>query len=237
MNADLLPAIIAAGGAVLGAVAGGSATYYIQKLIIKNNENDERIRIYGQLLGNKKLVSQSYASHYSACMQIIYAESHCTLEALQYHRKGDDSNEIQQKQKDSWSCQEAKRNRQRYEDTQFLLASNIGLMWETIGQLNISFNTTNEIVEHINRIRQTEKILDNFQDDLYKDQREKFNIIDESRRFSLPEERFNSWSQKKHQELEEWFSLRREGLIKLIEEFENSIDELLEVIEDKMLKK
>ena len=60
MNGDLiLQAVIGAGGAVLGAIAGGSAIYYIEKLKLKNDENDRRRQIYSQLLGNRILLHWS----------------------------------------------------------------------------------------------------------------------------------------------------------------------------------
>lgn len=56
-------AAIGALGAILGALAGGRATYIIEKLKIKNIDAQRRQQIYSQLNGRKRTYLQCYASY------------------------------------------------------------------------------------------------------------------------------------------------------------------------------
>jgi len=47
-------------GAILGAAVGGGATYYIEKLKIKNLECEKRKQIYSQLMGQKIIIRELY---------------------------------------------------------------------------------------------------------------------------------------------------------------------------------
>lgn len=57
-------------GAILGAIAGGSATYFIQRLLIKNSQLEKRKQTYSKLKGLKDLLGQVYYAFFAAT--VIY---------------------------------------------------------------------------------------------------------------------------------------------------------------------
>jgi hypothetical protein len=57
---SLVSAAIGFFGAILGATVGGGATYYIEKLKIKNLDVEKRKQAYSQLVGHKSMMQQLY---------------------------------------------------------------------------------------------------------------------------------------------------------------------------------
>ena len=259
MNAELLPAVIAAGGAVLGAVAGGGATYYIQKLNIKNNENEQRRQAYSKLTGKKILLLQSYISYYIAFIQSQRADSYCTLETLCGKEEGNiGQDDINQYIRDSVSCQEAMKMKTKYENLQLEIAKNECTLWETIGQIQFLFpDAVIEIDELIRKIKSVDEKFVNFEKEIKEDKKTKFDFINQHKdkyyrgvelnyygscvgHFvdSRPtKDELDKWSNAKSKELEDWYREKESKLIMLINELEEPIDqllsELLKIIKEK----
>lgn len=259
MNADLLPAVIAAGGAVLGAVAGGGATYYIQKLNIKNNENEQKRQAYSQLMGKKILLLQSYISYYIAFIQSQQADSYCTLETLCGKEEGNISqDDINQYIRDSVSCQEAMKMKTKYENLQLEIAKNECSLWETIGRIQVLFpGAAIEIDDLISNIKIIcEKFLV-LEMEIKDDKKNKFDFINQHKdKYYCGSElnyhgyraghfvdsrptknELDEWSNAKSKELVDWYREKESKLIMLINELEEPIDkllgELLKIINDK----
>jgi len=74
--------IIGVAGLILGAFVAGGLTLLRDYLNRKEDRNDERNRLIGQLIGQKGLVLQYYAFYFFTLTQRTYKMSHAMIKAI-----------------------------------------------------------------------------------------------------------------------------------------------------------
>lgn len=130
-------------GAVLGAFAGGYATYSIEKLKIKNNEFEKRRQIYVKLGGLETKIAQIF-------MMFHEVKVYCKFYSNKWKNLGEPANSI-----------ELKRSEEYYK-----LSVDMAIKFheadielsETFNSIRLLFNDTNELeklIENFNSINST----------------------------------------------------------------------------------
>jgi len=225
MNSDLiLSGAIGAFGAVLGAIAGGGATYYIEKIKIKNNENEQRKQVYSKLCGNTSLVLQSHASYFGLFIRSYSLETDALLTKI----CGvflEASNEKKE------SIQE----RQKSDDLLFKVAESKAVMWETIGQIQILFPSITEMDDLIDRILDDEKRFEYLERDIIKTFRNLQNTLIEESKTSSVRTDPDKWIISRSDDIENLSDQMISNLRNYIAELEKPINKLLILIKDQIL--
>ncbi len=220
-------------GAVLGAIASGIASYRVEKLKIKNIGYVEKKQAYSRLWGRKHLVSQSRASYFSAFIQSQIYDANICLRATLDKRGGKSTDEMEQNLKDSSVYQQIMRVTQRYENLQLKLADDNCRMWETIGQIQILFPANTEVDKLIDQIRLIEKNFSEFERTIIKEVESFISTL-------IPESEFPStykldeWGATKSNELDKLYDIKISDLVKMIEELDDTMDEVLKIIKLEM---
>jgi len=132
-------------GAILGAAVGGGATYYIEKLKIKNLKCEKRKQIYSQLMGQKIIIRELYIALGENIIMSNYYKILCRREI----KKLDDD-----KTKDGKIIDEFDRRRERTESLFLEVARNNQLLFEIIGQIQMLFpDVADENIEKIKNLQ------------------------------------------------------------------------------------
>lgn len=167
-----IPAIIGVLGAILGAIAGGMGTYYLEKLKIDNNESQERRQLYSKLLGIKYPLIRLHYLHGDAFLQsrlqYIRYKSQFSLYIGEIDEKGIAEKERLLREAPPFKLAKQKENEAR--DYSIKLIEIDKSLWEIIGFIQVSFNNTEKLD---GLIAEVEIALSNYSRDILKASSEK----------------------------------------------------------------
>jgi len=197
-------AAIGALGAIFGALASSLATYFIERLKIKNTNTQRRQQVYSQLIGRKRLWLQYYATYHT---NLIALEKSL---ALQKWGLGFSDPRLTREGKKKLE-DELNKNREVFkefttksDDLAIGLAKSGQEMWETIGLVRVLFADTQRLRNLLRDIEMFDKAFENFEDEIIKDRENGLIIITlrqlgESNNFDLA----TDWPERKVQKLKE----------------------------------
>lgn len=222
--------------AFIGAIAAGGATLIRD---IYNNGQLKRQRrhgAYGQLMGRKSTLLQSYASYNSAIIRSEMLDCRSILEALLHRLDGMDSIEVENIRMHSIEFTDGMRAKNRAEDLQLQIAKSKERFWMTISQIEILFSPTIDLIDKISQIKESESILACFERDIIKRSRDfQESIFDDARshqQFMTPLVKATNarWAQTRQNDLMASFDLFGEKLREDSEDLGSKIDELLDYL-------
>lgn len=165
-------AAIGALGAIFGALAGGLATYLIEKLKIKNTDIQRRQQAYSELMGRKHMILQYNASYFSelirsgfltncslitAISQVDYrhiAEIMTTDITKAEKEMSKTINDINEASKEFEIAREADK---RSRELQLKLGEGYERLWVTIGLIKLLFSDALELGTYIDPIEASER--------------------------------------------------------------------------------
>ena len=195
-------AAIGAFGAVLGALAGGLATYCIEKLKIKNMDAQRMQQAYSELMGHKYMILQIYDSYFNsfigsellninsyldAITQIDYSHiTEITKKDINKRQREINQN-INAKIADSTEYKFAMEADNRCRELELKLGESYERLWTTIGLIQVVFSDTPNLEKLIELIdiptdeNANGKIFDNFSKNISDiDLKFKRNLIEEA---------------------------------------------------------
>jgi hypothetical protein len=169
-------------GAVFGALASGLATYYIEKLKIKNIDIQQMQQAYCQLYGRRYLYLQNYASYFMNFISLEYSYAlrdygerfpeKIIINDMEYNTK---NTEIDPKKIEYFV--------KRSDELSMILAQSKKEVWEVIGQIKVLFVDTDS---KINNIKDFAEKFGAFEEEMIREQEQglielKFEILPRDR--------------------------------------------------------
>jgi len=176
-------AAIGALGAIFGALAGGFATYCIEKLKIKNMDAQRMQQAYSELMGHKYMILQIYDSYFNSFIgsELLNRCSYITaISEVDYsHITEITKNDINKRErainqnindiiKDSTEYKFAMEADNRCRELELKLGESYERLWTTIGLIQVVFSDTSKLEKLIKLIdiptdeNAKGKIFDNF---------------------------------------------------------------------------
>jgi len=149
-----IPAFIGVIGAIFGAFAAGIATYYIEKLKIKNVEFEKRKQIYSRLNGIIALINQIMYLHGESTIDSTYFytfyESKIPIYAQQY--ENNKFAEIERLLKEIPDRQQGDEEKEKSEKYALKAGQIYRQLGEIIGLILVSFDNTVKLDDLINEL-------------------------------------------------------------------------------------
>lgn len=149
-SSSLSIAAIGALGAVLGALAGGYATYRLEKLKLNNNEFEKQQQLYGRLGGLERTLSQIYSMCYETK---LYSKYH----RHKWINSGCPDNSSDQKKSEEFY--------QKSYDLTHEITEVEQNLFETLNTIRLQFKNTDDLNNLVERFESIENVFnDKFSD-------------------------------------------------------------------------
>lgn len=241
-------------GAILGAIIAGGITLYRDAQNNERQRRNDQIQAISNLRGRKHTMLQSKASYYSAFSESLNLSTHAKIVATRYidfdhirsqrELKGTpDMEEAQQyvnekidsSLRKSLELKEGLRQKQRYEELQREIAKNDERFSVTIGLIKTLFPDEN-VKELIKVINEADEELGRLEKEYSEGLEPIRNEIKTSPGFIKSNLEREDWVDTMRTNLDNWITSKEPALRSKINNFDSKIDDLINYLENELVK-